>query len=491
MHRNAPNALSTPLRWRRLAWRNWRLCVFLGSPEDVVWRLRVRTPRDSALSDRLQEMAYAVIGAGMVGCATALALSKRGFKVVIYEQREDPRLETSKEAGRSINLAISARGLRSLRAIDPQLCEAIRSEIVPMTGRMVHSKQGEMFGVTYGLSGTESINSIGRSLLNNLMISAAEKAGVEIRFGAKAPTKFHELKRLGSTVFGCDGTYSKVREIVARQVDSRLDMETVKTHYIEVPIEAAAATHWPRNYLHVWPRGAHMFIALPNADGSFTGTLFAPRELVRSQLASPGQFAQWFSGEFPDAAAVVGQHALLRVAEKAPVGKLTSVKFSPYNVGSDVVLLGDASHSMVPFYGQGLNAGLEDVRVLFEEFIDRKYPDPADWEKAFDEYSVYRKPDLDAINDLSMANYLEMSSSVTTSAFQLRKKLDNALARVLGDRWLPLYTMVSFRDDIRYSTALASSKWQQGVIGLLSGSLTVGLLAVAGGALVCAKRHMQ
>lgn len=423
-------------------------------------------------------MVCAIIGAGMVGCATALALRKRGHDVIVYEQREDPRQESSKEVGRSINLAISSRGLRSLQSIDPKLCEALAPEIVPMTGRMVHSKKGETFGVTYGLSGKESINSIGRALLNNMMINAVESAGVEIKFGTKAPRDFESLTALGTTVFGCDGTYSKIREIVARKTDSRLDMETVGTYYIEVPIPAETTKHWPRNYLHIWPRGAHMFISLPNADGSFTGTIFAPRELVQSQLSTPENFLNWFKEEFPDAAAVVGDAALNKVASSAPVGKLTSVKFAPYNVGSQIILLGDSSHSMVPFYGQGLNAGLEDVRVLFEEFIDAKYPNIEDWKLAFDEYSAYRKPDLDAINDLSMANYREMSSAVATPAFKIRKKLDNFLSRVLGDRWLPLYTMVSFRDDVRYSIALASSKWQQKVIDKIVKYSLSGLIAI-------------
>lgn len=432
-------------------------------------------------------MVSAVIGAGMVGCATALALRKRGHDVIVYEQREDPRLESAKEVGRSINLAISTRGLRSLQSIDPKLCEVLESEIVPMTGRMVHTKKGETFGVTYGLSGKESINSIGRSLLNNLMINAVEDAGIEIRFGTKAPRDFDSLTTLGTPVFGCDGTYSKIREIVARKTDSKLDMETVGTYYIEVPISAETTKQWPRNYLHIWPRGAHMFIALPNSGGSFTGTLFAPRDLVQTHHSTPENFLSWFQAEFPDAAAAVGEKALRDVASSAPVGKLTSVKFAPYNVGHQIILLGDSSHSMVPFYGQGLNAGLEDVRVLFEEFIDAKYPNIDDWKLAFDEYSVYRKPDLDAINDLSMANYREMSTAVATPAFKIRKKLDNFLARILGDKWLPLYTMVSFRDDVRYSTALASSKWQQKVIDKIVGYSLAGLIAAIA-ALVYLKR---
>lgn len=412
-------------------------------------------------------MTFAIVGAGMVGCAVALALKKRGYNdVTIYERRADPRSESSKEVGRSINLAISARGLESLRAIDPALCDTIEKMVVPMRGRMVHSKaDGRMSAVHYGVNGTESINSIGRADLNNIMIAAVEKAGVKINFETSAPKSLPELKKLGSTVFGCDGTYSSVRDIVAKNTDSKLEIETVPTYYLEVPIEKAS--NWERHYLHVWPRGSHMFIALPNLDGSYTGTLFAPRSIFETKLSQEDSFVQWFTTEFGDAASIVGEKSLRSIANSAPRGKLTSLKFQPYNIDSSVVIMGDAAHSMVPFYGQGLNSGLEDVRVLFEEFIDAKHPDRSQWKEAFDEYSKYRKADCDAINNLSMSNYKEMSSSVATWGFKLRKHLDNGLSRVLGDYWLPLYTMVSFREDVRYSQALETSARQNRILNYL------------------------
>lgn len=426
-------------------------------------------------------MPFAIVGAGMVGCAVALALKKRGYDDInIYERRADPRSETSKEVGRSINLAISARGLESLRAIDPALCKFVEKMVVPMRGRMVHSKaDGHMSAVLYGINGTESINSVGRADLNNVMIAAVEKAGVKIHFETSAPKSLQELKRLGTTVFGCDGTYSSVRDIVAKNADSKLEIETVPTYYLEVPIEKAS--NWERNYLHVWPRGSHMFIALPNLDRSYTGTLFAPRSTFETELSQEDSFVRWFTKEFQDAASIVGEKSLRVLANSAPRGKLTSLKFQPYNIDSSVILMGDAAHSMVPFYGQGLNSGLEDVRVLFEEFIDAKFPDPSQWNEAFDEYSRHRKVDCDAINNLSMSNYKEMSSSVATWAFRLRKYLDNGLSRVLGDHWLPLYTMVSFREDVRYSKALEISAKQDKILSFLlfgAGS-TIGIASFA------------
>lgn len=409
-------------------------------------------------------MPEVVIGAGMVGCATALALIKRGFEVVIYEKRPDPRLENNKDVGRSINLAISSRGLRSLRAIDPKICDEVVGQTVPMSGRMLHMvPDGELVPVQYGITGTESINSISRSLLNNILIEAAERAGAKIVFDYRVPVDLSEIMKLGRTVFGCDGAFSKVRTIVEKNTDFNLQMETVSTYYMEVPIKMSAAVqHWPQNYLHIWPRGSHMFIALPNKSGSFTGTLFAPKTLFDHDLVDPEALAAWFQKEFPDAAGVIGAEGLRDLGQNAPRGKLTSIKFFPYNISGKVILLGDASHSMVPFYGQGLNAGLEDVRILFEDYIDKYSRD--DWNLAFDEYSRFRKVDLDAINDLSMENYLEMCSTVTKKTFALRKFVDNSLSRILGDKWLPLYTMVSFRDDVRYSEALSRAREQDRII---------------------------
>lgn len=435
-------------------------------------------------------MVQVVIGAGMVGCATALALIKRGYEVVIYEKRPDPRLEEGKDVGRSINLAISSRGLKSLRDINPEICQQVLDQTVPMKGRMIHSvKKGtancevKMTPILYGITGNESINSISRSKLNNVLITAAEKAGAKIEFNYQVPTDLSGISALGKqTVFGCDGAFSKVRSIVEKNSDCKLEMETVSTYYMEVPIpkDSPIVQSWSINYLHIWPKGSHMFIALPNDDGSFTGTLFAPKKLFDHELANPVVLAEWFKNEFPDAADVIGKNGLENLGKNAPRGKLTSIKFFPYNIGGKVVLLGDASHSMVPFYGQGLNAGLEDVRTLFEEFID-KHKNEDDWSIAFDEYTRYRKADLDAINDLSMENYREMCSSVTKTSFKARKYLDNLLSRVLGDYWLPLYTMVSFREDVRYSEALARSKRQNKMIDnfvtLATGAASIGVSA--------------
>lgn len=392
----------------------------------------------------------------MVGCAAALALRKRGYSVTIYEKRADPRSSESKEVGRSINLAISARGLSSLESIDAKIASEVRAQTVPMVGRMLHlADSDELEEVKYGVFGDESINSISRSELNNILINAAEAAGAEIKFDYKVPKTRDEMMELGSTVFGCDGTFSVVRDVITRNADYKLDMEVVPTYYMEVPIPKCNLS---MNHLHIWPRGEHMFIALPNLDGTFTGTLFAPSNKLNKLDGEA--LAIWFASEFPDAALIIGQGGLDRLGADAPRGKLTSLKFFPYNLRNEIILLGDSSHSMVPFYGQGLNAGLEDVKTLFE-FIDKN---SEDWERAFNEYSEFRKPDLDAINDLSMANYLEMSSSVATLKFKLRKKVDNQLSKWLGDKWMPLYTMVSFRNDVRYSRALETSKWQNKLI---------------------------
>lgn len=419
-------------------------------------------------------MAVAVVGAGPVGAATALALQKRGYKVDVFEARSDPR-KTDREF-RSINLALSARGLRTLESIDPDMAKRVESFFVPMHGRMVHDVEKHQSSVNYGLYG-ESIQSISRLTLNELLLNELDKCSINVHFNAKVEKLSKDditvngEKKPFEFVVGCDGTYSKVRQNVFKFGEFDFSQEYIDHWYLEVPIPASNGTFcWPPNFLHVWPRGQHMFIALPNKDGSFTGTLFAPRAFFKS-WDTPAKFVDLFRTQFPDVYDLVGA-AGIEESYRHPRGKLVSIKTFPYNYEDKVIILGDAAHSVVPFYGQGLNCGLEDVRVLME-LLDKS---PTRLE-AFNSYSKTRKADLDAIRQLSMDNYIEMRDSVTKPLFHIRKQIDGFLGRTFGDSWLPLYTMISFRSDIPYSQAIRENDRQNKV---LEGSFTVALASIVG-----------
>lgn len=413
-------------------------------------------------------MTIVIVGAGPVGATLALGLHRRGYKLELYEARGDPRIENYRDK-RSINLAISARGLAALDAIDPALASSVSSKWVPMYGRMIHTPSSEMQSVLYGTTGSESIHSIGRTELGCDLLNEVQKAGIPIHFNHKlvevdissgeplikfnGPTGRLEIET--ETLIGCDGTFSQVRTAIQRHTDASFHMDTVDTYYVEVDIKEAP--HWSPNWLHIWPRGENMFIALPNADGSYTGTIFASRQLFAT-LDSEAKFHSWFSTQFPDAEQVIGSQGLSDAYSRTR-GKLVTIQCSPYNLDSRALILGDAAHTIVPFYGQGCNCGLEDVHVLLD-ILDRGATSLSD---VFAEYSKQRAPDVRAIGDLSLRNYQEMRDGVTHWSFRVRKIVDRYLWRLLRDRWLPLYTMVSFRSDISYSEAVANDAVQNSV----------------------------
>lgn len=404
----------------------------------------------------------AVVGAGPVGCATALALAQRGHFVQVYETRPDLRQNPGAAGLRSINLAISARGIATLRSIDPALALRVTNGAVPIEGRMVHDEAGEQTPIPYGAHG-ECIYSLSRIELNSRLLDELDRAGIQVNYGHRfvganlqgRPEAHFEVgtRRVRvhcDLLVGCDGGFSKVRGELQKYTEFNYSQEYLDHFYMEIPVPASMPDGeyvFHPNHLHIWPRKKFMFVALPNDNGTFVGTLFAPRALFRD-LDSWPTFQTFFAREFPDAYNAIGPPLLERCYSEHPRGRLMSIKCSPYHLDNKAILLGDAAHSMVPFFGQGLNAGFEDVRVLLR-LMDRFPP-----RRAFMEYSAYRRSDLDAICDLSMQNYVEMRDDVMTSAFRWRKQVDFLLTRLLKDRWLPLYTMVTFRPDIRYSDAV-------------------------------------
>lgn len=428
-----------------------------------------------------------IVGAGLVGCLAALAFQRRGYAVSLFDFRPDPKLVDGKSTNlRSINLAVSSRGIRALEQVDPSLTRKIISHVTPMTGRMIHDVSGTKQELQqYGLYG-ESINSIDRSFLNECLLDEIRESGVDLCFNHKLvkvekldsaePTLTFDIASQGREearsfdyVIGADGAHSSFRYQMQRSMRMDYSQKYVDMQYLELYIppnkdkSADSPFHFDPNHLHIWPRHNYMLIALANMDGSFTVTFFSPWLVIES-IESGDAFVTFFKDNFPDAVPLLGEEHLRDVYANHPRGSLMQVSLYPYHhPNKRALLIGDAAHSMVPFYGQGMNCGFEDVRVL----LDLISQNNGDICTAFAEYSATRKPDLDAICKLALDNYNEMSSKVTSVWYLARKKLDGLLSRHFNGRfmtWLPLYTMISFRSDISYAKAIEIEKRQARIL---------------------------
>lgn len=393
-----------------------------------------------------------IIGAGLVGSLVSIFLAKRGYNVQIFERRGDMRKTNVDRAlpagrqGRSINLALSTRGLVALEEVG--LADVIRKNAIPMKGRMMHDVAGNLSFLPYGKEG-QFINSISRGDLNMLLMDAAEKAGVKIEFNHKADNVDLDSPDL---LIGADGAYSAVRS--ALQVSGRFNFsqEYIEHGYKELHIPAGSGLE--KNALHIWPRESFMMIALPNPDGTFTGTLFLSFDQLQS-IKNPRQF---FQDVFPDALKLIPDFDQQWIAN--PVSSLVTMKCWPWSHASNVLLIGDAAHAVVPFYGQGMNAGFEDCRIL-NKLLDKN---KEDWNTTIDEFEKLRKPDADAIAQLALDNFIEMRDLVADEEFLLRKKIEARLHQLYPDKWIPLYSMVTFREDIRYSEAYATGQKQKKIM---------------------------
>jgi kynurenine 3-monooxygenase len=400
----------------------------------------------------------AIVGAGLVGSLLAIYLRKRGYGVTVYERRPDMRL-SSLYAGRSINLALSNRGIKALEEVG--LAEELRKAAIPMHGRVMHDVEGKLSFLPYGKQG-QFINSISRSALNIVLMNEAEKQGVQFLFEhhctrVDLEQTTLELKHTGTLsqkqfdlIIGSDGAYSVVR--MAMQMTDRFDfMQDYIDHgykELHIPPEANGGFQLEKNALHIWPRESFMLIALPNPDGSFTCTLFFPFKGKPSfkALKDKTDVGDFFYHTFPDAHKLMS--SLLDDFEENPTSSLVTMKCYPW-VRNNTLLIGDAAHAVVPFYGQGMNAGFEDCRVL-NEMLD-KYQD--DWDKVLVKFQELRKPDTDAIAQLALDNFIEMRDLVGDPEFLLRKKIEAKIHELFPERWIPLYSMVTFNEQIRYSEA--------------------------------------
>ncbi|MDQ6625332.1 MAG: FAD-dependent monooxygenase, partial [Verrucomicrobiota bacterium] len=380
---------------------------------------------------------FALIGSGLAGGMMAAFLGRRGHEVELYERRPDPHAGNL-VSGRSINLALSTRGIHALEKLG--IADEALRQAIPMRGRMIHEKSGELHFAPYDRDPQKCINSIGRGALNTATIEAAQRfPNVRVEFNHRCTTVDADeasaqlintatnrgLEVRADAIIGVDGAFSVVRRGLQRA--TRLDYsQTYLEHgYKELTIPPAADGSWQmeKNALHIWPRKSFMMIALPNPDGSFTCTLFwkftGPHSF--ESTTSDDDVRRFFDSEFPDAVALIPD--LLAEYRANPTGSLVTVRCAPWHHRDKIALVGDASHAVVPFYGQGMNAAFEDCVVLDEclaEFSN-------DRERAFREYFLRRKPNADALADLAVDNFIEMRDKTASKTFRAKKKLDHLL----------------------------------------------------------------
>lgn len=414
-----------------------------------------------------------IIGAGLVGSLWAVYLSKAGYKVTIYERRPDIR-KAEISAGKSINLALSNRGWKALDAVG--VGDAIREIGIPMYGRMMHDVEGNLTFQPYGKEG-QAIYSISRGGVNAKMMDVAEqKGGATIHYNHECigsdtvngkvflvnTENGTKVEDTADVIFAADGAFSAVRYTAFQKLDRfNFSQNYIADGYREILLPASPDGNYQldKNALHIWPRGRFMLIALANEDGSFTCTLFMPHEGGENafdKLKTKDQVNGFFQSTFPDFYEMMP--TIADAWEDHPLSSLAIMRCYPWHHGK-VALMGDAAHATVPFYGQGMNGGFEDCTVMWE--LMQKHNE--NWPLVFQEYSETRKPDGDALQELSLDNYYVMRDYVADPKFLLQKKIEAKFSKLYPDRWMPLYSQVTF-SDIRYSEAYQNGKRQDAIM---------------------------
>ena len=414
-----------------------------------------------------------IIGSGLVGSLLSIYLAKRGHKVSIYERRSDMRREDM-IAGRSINLALSDRGLLALEKVG--LTDEIKKICIPMHGRQIHNVDGSITFQPYGKEG-QYINSVSRGELNKQLMTIAEEHGVNIYFNEKCKTldwnndkiEFENTagKQLPSSkadiLFGADGAFSAAR----LQHQLQHDKFDYHQYYIDcgykelsIPPNEEGEFALEPNALHIWPRKDYMLIALPNLDKTFTCTLFFPfeGELSFDKINTEEKVKQFFATNFADVVPLMPDY--VNEFFTNPTSSLVTIKCFPWVRDDKFALIGDAAHALVPFFGQGMNCGFEDCRIL-DELIEKNGDD---WHKILSQYQTLGKPDADAIADMAANNFTEMRDRTADPKFLLQKKIEARLHENYPDKWIPAYSQVTFSPHIRYSDALAKGNRQETIM---------------------------
>ncbi|TCP26955.1 kynurenine 3-monooxygenase [Tenacibaculum skagerrakense] len=414
-----------------------------------------------------------IIGAGLCGSLLALRLAQHGFRVELYESRPDLR-KVDISAGRSINLALSDRGFKALRLAGVE--EKAREICIPMYGRLIHDIEGNTFNSNYSGREGEYINSISRQDLNSLLLDEAEKhENVNIHFNSKclsidiestiAHFKSYDTGEKFSVdadvIFGADGAGSVLRKsyYLERKFLFSYSQDYLTHGYkeLEIPADKNGKHQISKDHLHIWPRGKYMLIALPNLDGSFTVTLFLSYEEGEynfNNLTTEEKVTEFFESQFPDALALIP--SIKDEFFNNPTGALGTVKCSPWMYQNKTLLIGDAAHAIVPFYGQGMNASFEDVDV-FDSILNEV---GGDWDAVFKAYQERRKKDTDAIADLAIDNYYEMRDHVANPLFKQKRKIEMDLEKHFPKDYFSKYSLVTFNEEIGYNEALKRGRAQ-------------------------------
>ena len=414
-----------------------------------------------------------IIGAGLCGSLLALRLAQRGYKVEVYESRPDLRT-TDISAGRSINLALSDRGLKALRLCGME--EKAREICIPMFGRLMHDTEGNTFSSNYSGRENEYINSISRGDLNAILLDEAEKhENVQLHFNKKCEhvdienaiahfndyTTKEDFSIDATVIFGGDGAGSSLRKsyVSERKFLFSYSQDYLNHGYkeLEIPSNTNGKHQISKGHLHIWPRGDFMLIALPNMDGSFTVTLFLSYdegEFNFENLTTEEKITEFFEKEFPDALALIPN--IKEEFINNPTGPLGTIKCSPWSYQDKTLLIGDSSHAIVPFYGQGMNASFEDVFVL-DEILNK---DLGDWKSIFKAYQKARKHDTDAIADLAIDNFHEMKDHVANPLFKEKRIIEMNLEKTFPSQYSSKYSLVTFNEHIGYNEAMKRGRAQ-------------------------------
>ena len=417
-----------------------------------------------------------IVGAGLCGSLLALRMAQRGYQVEVYESRSDLRNSVI-SAGRSINLSLSDRGLKALRMAG--LEKKARALCIPMKGRLMHDAASNTFESNYSGRQGECINSISRGNLNGLLLTEAEKyPNVNIHFNTKCleidiESKIASFQSSDSkeqftvqadVIFGTDGAGSSLRKSYEKQFPAFKVSQEFLTHgykELEIPADKNGGHLISKEHLHIWPRGDYMLIALPNMDGSFTVTLFlsySEGSYNFDNLITKEKIIEFFEKDFPDTLALIPD--VLKEFENNPTGKLGTVKCYPWAYKGNTLLLGDSSHAIVPFYGQGMNASFEDVFV-FDSVLNQF---EGDWATVFSEFQKQRKIDADAIADLAIDNYYEMRDHVANPLFKEKRIVEMGLEKFFPTEYFSKYSLVTFNEHIGYHEAMTKGRAQDKVL---------------------------
>lgn len=415
-----------------------------------------------------------ILGAGQCGTLLATMLSRNGFSVDLYERNNDPR-GADAAAGRSINLALAARGINALDKAG--LLPVVEPLLVPMRGRMIHEIDGSTEFLRYGQRADEQIFSVSRGRLNQILLDAAEEVGnIEIHFGQQAlsynpDTHRVQLRDLAENadyeieadpVIAADGAGSVIRQALdrSRGIDATEDLLPHGYKELSIPAAPGGGFQLEPDALHIWPRNDFMLIALPNPGGDFTLTLFLPNEGDASfaALADEATAAAFFETHFADVAPLIEN--LPRAVVSHPLGLLGTIRCRHWHDSGNVLLIGDAAHAVVPFHGQGMNLAFEDCVVL-ERILSEI---GTDWENVFSRYETEQLVNANAIADMALENYVEMRDTVLDPKFALQKELSFELERRLPDRFIPRYSMIMFHAEIPYSVAQQRGEVQSALL---------------------------